>query len=273
MGHSLSPQMHNPNFEDCGINAIYIPLKTDPNKIATAVDALRAFHFLGANVTIPFKSDVIAHLDEVSEISQIIGAVNTIVNKEGKLWGTTTDPEGFLTSFKTMDENFDNKSVALFGTGGTARTLAYALSLMESPKQINILGRNNAKAANLAAEVKEKTGKNIKGHSISDFSKITHETNVIINATSVGMVPNTENSVAKFEDLNEGQVVYDVVYQPEETALLKSARQKGLKCLGGLGMLVYQGISSFTHWTGITPKPELYFKALRQALDNKEEHK
>ncbi len=264
--HSFSPIIHNAAFEYMNLNYIYIPLPVEIHKIGEGVEALRTFKFLGSNVTTPFKEKVIPYLDEVSELSQKLGAVNTIIHKEGKLTGTTTDGYGFLKSFHEQGFSFTNKSIVLFGNGGAARSLLFTLIMEEKPQQIFMVGRNKEKLQVLADECYAKT--NFKVHTLlyQDYSTIQKEVDILVNTTSLGMESQIDKSPLSSDQMEPHQIAYDIVYNPEETVFLKNARSKGLKTLGGLGMLVYQGIASFKHWIGEPPPAEVYFNALRKVL-------
>ena len=146
VSHSVSPAMLNPAFENYGIDFAYVPLRVRTADLKTAVEALRIFNFRGANVTIPHKQSIIPFLDEISDISRMMGAVNTIVNDNGRLTGTTTDPQGFLEGFREAGFSFGGQSVAILGNGGSARTLAFALLTQEMPARAVLVGRDAAKA-------------------------------------------------------------------------------------------------------------------------------
>ena len=278
VAHSLSPAMHNAAFAKHGLDFAYVPLRVRPADLASAVEALRRFDFLGANVTLPHKQAVLPLLDEVSEISTTLGAVNTIVNRNGKLLGTTTDPEGFLAGFREAGHSFAGHSVAILGAGGSARTLAYALLLTDSPARVLILARDPQKARRLSEEIAARLGngamgsaaeglaRKIESAGLADYSLHKDGIDVVVNATPVGMGPDAESSPLNPDDLVAGQVVYDIVYVPERTRLLREARARGLETVEGLGMLVHQGAAAFRLWTGLAPDPELLFQAARAQL-------
>jgi shikimate dehydrogenase len=274
VAHSLSPAMHNPAFEHYGLDFAYVPLRVPAEGLKTALDAIRVFNFRGANVTLPHKQAVIPFLDEVTESSRIIGAVNTILNEGGKLIGTTTDPEGFLEGYREKGHSFIGQSVAILGNGGSARTIAYALLMQDRPSQVILVGRDLKKSQALATEIAERL--NLHGTSgalpapeaitLADYASVRNEIQVVVNTTPVGMHPNTEASPLGADDLMEGQVVYDIVYAPEKTRLLRDAEARGLKTVGGLGMLVHQGRASFEFWTGIKPDAAMFYAAAREKL-------
>lgn len=274
VSHSLSPAMHNAALASCGIDFAYVPLRVSTEDLKTAVDALRIFNFRGANVTLPHKQAIIPYLDDISEISRLMGVVNTVVNDNGRLIGTTTDPLGFLEGFREAGHTFAGKSVAIFGNGGSARTLAFALLTQDLPARVVLVGRDPAKAKKLFTEISQVLGPK-DGHApgpileswpISDYAAIRKGIDIVVNATPLGMQPDTETTPLQAGDLQLGQIVYDIVYTPERTRLIRDAQAMGLKTVGGLGMLVHQGRASFQLWTGITPDVSQFYSAARQQL-------
>ncbi len=273
VSHSLSPAMHNAAFEQYGLDFAYVPLRVQAAGLKTALDALRVFNFRGANVTLPHKTAVIPYLDQLSEIAQVIGAVNTIVNEDGRLVGTTTDPEGFLEGYREQGHSFIGQAVAILGNGGSARTIAYSLLMRDRPKRVLIVARDMEKSRRLAAEITERLGLGQGGAlpepeimALSDYASVREGIDVVVNTTPVGMHPMVEASPLAPENLAAGQVVYDIVYAPERTRLIRDAEARGLKTVGGLGMLVHQGRASFEIWTGIKPEAQAYYAAAREKL-------
>jgi shikimate dehydrogenase len=273
VSHSLSPAMHNAAFDQYGLDFAYVPLRVRAEGLKTALEALRVFSFRGANVTLPHKTMVIPYLDELSEIARVIGAVNTIVNEDGRLIGTTTDPEGFLEGYREQGHSFIGQSVAILGNGGSARTIAYALLMRDRPKRVAIVARDTDKSRRLAAEISERLGLGQGGAlpipetvALSEYASIRDGIDVVVNTTPVGMHPMLEASPLAPENLIAGQVVYDIVYTPERTRLIRDAEARGLKTVGGLGMLVHQGRASFETWTGIKPEAQAYYSAARAKL-------
>jgi shikimate dehydrogenase len=273
VAHSLSPNMHNAAFEHYGLDFAYVPLRVSSENVKTAIDALRAFNFRGANVTLPHKQAVIPFLDDITGISRRIGAVNTILNDGGRLIGTTTDPEGFLEGFRENGHSFIGRSVAILGNGGSARTIAYALLMQDRPSRVLLVARNAEKSKRLAAEIAERLG--LGGTSalpapealtFEEYASHRPQVDVVVNTTPIGMHPNVESSPLDPALLVPNQIVYDIVYVPERTRLIQDAEAKGLATVGGLGMLVHQGRASFQFWTGIKPDASMYYQAARAKL-------
>jgi shikimate dehydrogenase len=264
--HSLSPAMHNAAFSHYDLDLAYLPLKVEGKDLPIAVEALRAFDFRGANVTLPHKQAVIPLLDEVSDLSLSIGAVNTIVNDKGRLIGTTTDPIGFREGFLTSGLTFKDKHIAILGNGGSARTIAFTLALPDTCAGIGLVARDLQKSLALADEIEAKTAQKVRCLDILDYAAHAHTFQIVVNTTPLGMYPNIDASPLEEEVLKSGQVVYDIVYTPERTELIQRAHRKKLNTVGGLGMLVYQGAASFKIWTGMDCDPRLLYRTVRKSL-------
>jgi shikimate dehydrogenase len=278
VAHSLSPAMHNAALEQHGLDYAYVPLRVPADGLRTAMEALRVFDFRGANVTLPHKTAVIPFLDGLTDIARAIGAVNTIINDGGRLLGTTTDPQGFLEGYRETGRSFAGKAVAILGNGGSARTLAFALLMQDRPKRVVLVARDMEKSRRLAAEIAGTPGAVREGGpgapecvALADYASIRDGMDVVVNATPLGMHPRPEASPLRPEDLMPGQTVYDIVYNPERTRLIRDAEARGLETVGGLGMLVHQGIASFACWTGIRPDAAAFYAAARAQLSRRGE--
>ncbi|RLE07619.1 shikimate dehydrogenase [Candidatus Aerophobetes bacterium] len=251
IAHSLSPILHNAAFKEVELNFAYLPFLVRPRDLGKAIKAMRALNIVGMNITVPFKEKVMSYLDELSPEAKIIGAVNTVYNKKGKLIGYNTDAEGFIKSLTTEGEfNPQGKNVLLMGAGGAAYAISFAL-VNAGVKKLTITNRTARKTKALLAHL-EKTFKDKCELSFLDFSrrnssKIMSKVDLFINATSVGMSP--EDPLLINPDLfAKTTFVYDVVYN-RETKLLRAARKRGLSGMGGAGMLIHQGALSFEIWT------------------------
>lgn len=252
IAHSKSPLMHNALFKALGINAAYLPFGPEPENFAQAIQGFRAMKFRGANVTIPYKTPVMELVDELSPISKFTGSVNTLYWKDGTvggtLCGTTTDPYGCIRNLEENGVQPTNTTVALLGNGGAAKAIAY--TLMEQGNRLAIVCRNKNKGEALAGSLNPlfKDCEKISVFTFQEFPSVSKEYKIIINATSVGMTPNEDESPLDKDSLNPGQVVCDIVYAPSKTKLLKLAAEKGCKTVTGEGMLVHQGLESFKKW-------------------------
>jgi shikimate dehydrogenase len=268
LSHSYSPSMHNMAIERLKLDLVYVPLKVETSGLDACLRAIRELDFLGVNVTVPHKQAVIPHLDEISDISRLMGAVNTIVKREGKLLGTTTDPEGFLAGFREAGCDFDGKSISILGNGGAARTLVFTLFTLAKPKHVAVAARacDASMSEILAREIRDKLDRKLEIMELADYPRHGSRFDVLVNTTPVGMYPRTGESPLPPEALNPGQIVYDLIYNPGETALMRHARERGCKTIGGLSMLVHQGVASFKLWTGLDPDPALYYEGVRRQM-------
>ncbi|MBO4712446.1 MAG: shikimate dehydrogenase [Fibrobacter sp.] len=253
VAHSKSPLMHNALFKELGINAAYLPYAPEPENFADAIKGFRAMKFRGANVTIPYKTQFIDAatgeprlIDELSPISRFTGSVNTLYWKDGivggTLCGTTTDPYGCIRNLEEHGVDPSNTTVALLGNGGAAKAIAY--TLIEQHNKLTIVCRSREKGEALARGL----GDGVQVVTFSEFANVSTNHKIIINATSVGMSPNDNESPLPAECLHSDQVVCDIVYTPPRTKLLQMAEAKGCKVVTGEGMLVHQGLESFKKW-------------------------
>lgn len=245
--------MHNALFKELGINATYLPYAPEPENFADAIKGFRAMKFRGANVTIPYKTQFIDAetgeprlIDELSPISRFTGSVNTLYWKDGivggTLCGTTTDPYGCIRNLEEHGVDPSNTTVALLGNGGAAKAIAY--TLVEQHNKLTIVCRSREKGETLANGL----GEGVQVVTFSEFADVSANNKIIINATSVGMSPNDNESPLPAECLHSDQVVCDIVYTPPRTKLLQMAETKGCKVVTGEGMLVHQGLESFKKW-------------------------
>jgi shikimate dehydrogenase len=254
---SLSPAMHNAGYRNLKIEDqhIFLSARVRPGELGNAVKAFRILGIRGISVTIPHKIEVMKYLDKIDKTAKIIGAVNTVVNNNGQLTGYNTDWLGAVIPLeKAAGKNgLKNKKTALLGTGGAARAIAYGL--VKKGARLAIFGRNADKTQNLARVFKAEIASFAEIHEIKNFD-------IIINATSVGMAPRENESLVPAEFLHKNQIVFDAVYFPRKTKLLKQAEKKGAKIIPGLEMLLYQGAAQFELYTGKKAPVEAMRKSL-----------
>lgn len=265
--HSLSPVMHNTAFAALGLDWAYLPLPVYPDHLGEALRGLRALGFAGANVTVPHKQAVLAHLDEVSHAAQVIGAVNTIVVREGSLYGDNTDAAGFITSLHEAGFDPAGTYCALMGAGGAARAVVHALA-DAGALQMCVYNRSFRRARDLCRDMaKFHPDVRFEPASLNDVSAIGDDTDLLVNTTSLGMWPHTEASPWPHDLPIRGHLtVCDLVYNPLETLFLTQARAVGAKTIGGLGMLVHQGAAAFEMWTSRPAPAETMRQACLEAL-------
>lgn len=268
--HSLSPLIHNAALRSAGVNAVYLAVPVAPDHLGVAVGGLRALGALGANVTIPHKQSVIPYLDGLTPRAEAIGAVNTIVREaSGELLGDNTDAAGFLHGLASISEPGaagQPESVLLFGSGGAARAVVYALLTEVRPRTLTLAARSPEKAEALAADFAPlDRNRALRVVSFADAGPVLRSSRLVINATPLGMAPHTDATVwAEPSDFNSEHTVYDLVYAGAETRLLREAAGRGARTIGGRAMLVGQAAASFEQWTG-TPMPlDAVYSALRR---------
>ncbi len=261
VAHSISPQIHNYAFAQLGIDCAYVPLPTSGGDIHTAIAALRAFGFAGANVTIPHKRAVLPWCDTITDMSRLCESCNTLYFDNGLLRGATTDGEGFLRALRKIGRLAPNEHIVILGNGGSARALGFVLALQKEVSAITVVGRNEAKARALATEMRTRTGAAARIDATTfdaADSALWDRCTLLVNCTPVGMHPDTRRSPLPREALQSRMAVFDTVYNPAETLLLRYAREQGCTVQNGLSMLLYQGLASFACWTGVTPPEDIY---------------
>lgn len=249
---SRSSSIHNAGYKKLRIadEFIYLRAEVKPKDLKDAIAGVKAFGIRGVSVTMPHKQTVMKYLDKIDKDAKKIGAVNTIVNDNGRLAGFNTDWIGALTALKKRT-NLKEKQVAVIGAGGAARAIVYGLR--RKGALVKIFNRSLKKAKELAKEFKSQFSSL---DSLEELAKM----DIIINATSVGM--NEDQSLVDKKFLNKNQIIFDVVYSPKETLLIKNALKIGAKVVYGYEMLLYQGIAQFELYTGMKAPIETMRKAL-----------
>jgi shikimate dehydrogenase len=253
--HSLSPLIHNAGYEALGINFIYIPFMV--NDIKQAIAGIRGLGIRGASITMPHKVSAIDYIDDIDEVAREIGAVNTIVNNDGRLAGFNTDCGAALKALEEVT-TIHGKKVIIIGGGGAA--LAVATGLRRNGVELVILNRTVEKA--------EKLARLVNAEDFGGLEKLSaiSETDILINTTPVGMWPKTDESIVPKELLHDRLTVFDVVYNPKETRLLTDAREKGCAVVYGYKMLLYQAAVQFQLFTGRQAPLQAMESALTEAL-------
>lgn len=263
--HSKSPIMMNRAFRERGINGIYTAFHVVPGKLGDFVAGVRAMGIRGVNVTIPHKVDIMPLLDEIDESAQAIGAVNTIVNNDGRLIGYNTDGIGYVRSLKeeTAPKLADSK-ILIVGAGGATRGILYALA-REGVARVTISNRTVERAQELAVDFRSYVA-DITAISNDGLQAACAEADIVINTTSLGMYPNVEASPLDAFWLKPGTIASDLIYNPMTTRFLEQAEQRGCRIHGGLGMFIYQGAYAFEYWTGAEAPVEAMRETVLEAL-------
>jgi len=247
---SLSPPIHNAAFRALGLNCAYVALRVPKQFLTDAIGGIRALNIAGFNITTPHKIGIVGLLDELDESASLVGAVNTVKNDRGKLVGFNTDGEGALRALEEKVGSVRGKEVVLLGAGGAARAIAFSLS--KAGARLTIANRTVPRAKALASTIGQKLGMGVEVASLNraELAGTLKNIDVLINATSVGMSPKADQTLVSASMMHRGLVVYDIVYEPLRTKLLREARRAGGRTIDGLGMLVHQGALAFEIWTG-----------------------
>lgn len=274
LGHSISPAFQQPAFDACGLVVSYRAVPVPPEDLEEFIAGLRTSDapvWLGVNVTIPHKEAVAKLVDDVTEEARLIGAVNTVICNGGRLTGHNTDAEGFLRGL-TVDGKFDpaGARTLVIGSGGASRAICVAL-LQAGVHKLSIANRSPERAEALVWHLQGAfPGREIEPlpFDAGVFRELLRSTDLLVNTTSIGMAhgPSPETSPVPGDAIGPGLVVYDLVYNPVETPLLRAARKAGAVPVEGLPMLIYQGAASFRRWTGVVAPVDVMFAHGRRAL-------
>lgn len=251
ISHSMSPAMHNDSFQHLKLGHYYHLFDVAPEQLENAVTGIRALQIAGFNVTIPHKVAIMDYLDELDETAKRIGAVNTVVNQNGKLIGYNTDCDGYLESLLLVTgDDLHDMNVVIIGAGGAARAVAFSIARF-GVKLLNLANRTIEKAERIAQDFHYLMDIGVR--SIKEVEEQLSDFDLIINTTSIGMSPNVEAIPLSLQNLKPSAIVSDIIYNPLQTRLLTEAKAKGATTLNGVGMFVGQGALAFEKWTGIEP--------------------
>ena len=255
--HSMSPIMWNPALQELGLDFIYVAFDVHPDNLEKAMIGIRSLEIKGVNVTLPHKKTIIQYIDEVDPLALKIGAINTIKNEEGVLKARNTDAGGAKKSLLEMGLDLSGKNVLILGSGGVSRAIAYILA--EEANKIVLTDLIEKRAKLVANEIKAGMKVDIEGYLSNNdiIEKYIKNTDILINATPIGMYPKVDETPVPKNLLHDDLFVFDVVYNPLETRLMKQAAEIGCKTLGGLDMLVNQGILAFEWWLNKKPSKDL----------------
>ncbi len=256
VAHSISPMMHNEAFEQTGLDYVYLAFDVGTDRLETAVEGLRALNVRGFNLTMPDKNLMGTLCDKLSPAAEISGAVNTVVNDDGVLTGYTTDGIGYMQAAKDAGHDLIGKKMTLMGAGGAATAILVQAAL-DGLSEISVFSIHDEffpRAEKIAGQLNERTDCRVRLFDFDDESILRREiadSAILTNGTSVGMAPHTDRCIIKDPSMfRKDLVVSDVIYNPRETLLLRTAREAGCQTFNGLYMLMYQGAESFRLWTG-----------------------
>lgn len=263
--HSFSPPMHNAAFDALGMDYTYVAFDVNPAELQKAIEGAKSLNIRGFNVTIPHKIEVMKYLDEIDDVARLIGAVNTIDFKNLK--GYNTDGIGAVRAIEEVT-SIKNKNVVIAGAGGASRAISFYIAKYGADS-LTILNRNVDKAQSLAGDVSNSglIG-DVKSDSINEINAYLADADILVDTTPLGMHPHiNDQPIATAENMHDELVVFDAVYNPNETVLLKQAIEAGAKPVYGIKMLLYQGAESFKIWTGADAPVDIMEKALKDTLN------
>lgn len=256
VAHSISPMMHNEAFEQLGLDYVYLAFDVGTDRLEAAVEGLRALNVRGFNLTMPDKNLMCTLCDKLSPAAEISGAVNTVVNDGGVFTGYTTDGIGYMQAAKDAGHDLIGKKMTLMGAGGAATAILVQAAL-DGLSEISVFSIHDAffpRAKKIIGQLNERTKCRVRLYDFDDESILRREigeSDILTNGTSVGMAPNADRSIITDPSMfHKDLVVSDVIYNPRETLLLRTAREAGCRTFNGLYMLMYQGAESFRLWTG-----------------------
>jgi shikimate dehydrogenase len=267
VAHSLSPALHNAAFNALGLDFVYVAFRVEDLKSALA--GMRALeNFRGLSVTIPHKIEIIDYLDEVTEIDRSIGSVNTVVSENGKLYGCGTDGPGALKALLDAGVLLAGANILMLGAGGAARALAFTLARSAAPARLDILDINRQLLDGLITDLQKGTATVVEGGLLDPAMIATRmaTADLIINCTPVGMHPHEDNTLVPAELFRQGQAVFDIVYNPLETRLLKEARACGCRVVSGVEMFINQAVLQFEKFTGAAAPQDVMRRVVMERL-------
>ena len=263
--HSISPFIHNSAFEATNTNGVYLAWEVDATELAETVANIRRYQMFGINLSMPYKEQVIPYLDQLSEEACLIGAVNTVVNREGTLIGYNTDGKGFFKSLPSF--KISGKRMVLLGAGGAAKAIL-AQAILDGVSQISVFVRSSSmeKTRPYLEKIQNATGFRVDLFALEDVQNLQDsitQADLLVNATSVGM-DGSSQPIPTSIVLPEKLLVADVIYQPFETPFLKWAKEQGNQSINGLGMLLYQAAEAFELWAGKEMPTDQIWELLKQ---------
>lgn len=266
---TFSPTMHNSTFEHLGLDNFYLPIEVGKEGLEDVLKGIRRMNFIGCNVTKPNKVRVLRYLDEIDELASKIGAVNTVKIQEGKLIGYNTDGYGYVESLKTIIGDVKGKKFVLLGSGGAGRAIAFTLA-SEGAEKIVIFDKATECGEKVVTEINAGVKHCSEYVSLSEanLKNAIAESDVIINATGAGMIPNIDVTPLDKSLFKPGMIASDITYNPMKTRFLKEAEEMGCVTHNGVGMLIHQGAKAFEIWTGIKAPVEHMTKTVTEIIES-----
>lgn len=257
VAHSISPMMHNEAFQLLDLDYVYLCFDVNEESLPAAVEGLKTCNIRGFNLTMPNKNKIVELLDELSPAARLIGAVNTVVNDNGHLTGYNTDGVGYMQAVKDAGYDIHGKTITVMGAGGAATAIC-AQAALDGIEEIHIFARETSRFWNRTENLVKNINSTLPCHAVlhenedkASLSDAISKSTLLLNATSVGMAPNTDGTIITDTSLyHPDLIVSDVIYNPRETRFLREAREAGCRTFNGMYMLLYQGAEAFRLWTG-----------------------
>jgi shikimate dehydrogenase len=265
--HSIGPALHNAAFESLNVPLVYVAHDVEPARLADAFAGARAMGYRGLSITMPHKVAALALVDEADEMARAIGCINTVVNNDGRLLGSNADGRGALAALRRAGSDPAGRRVLMLGSGGAARALAITLGLDAKPSQLIMLGAIEDELKRLSGDVVERTGCPVQADMLTDTSLAAaiKQADILLQCTPVGMRPDSERTLVPRALLRSELVVFDVVYNPRRTLLLRDAAAVGCRVVEGTEMFLGQAMLQFEAWTS-KPAP---MEVMRKVLDER----
>ena len=271
--HTMSPAIHNAAFSKMGLDYVYVAFGVKAEELDKAIEGMRALNIRGLSVTMPHKVAILKLLDKLDPLAEKIGSVNTIVNDDGVLTGYNTDATGFLQAMLERGVEPKGKDIVILGAGGASKAVSFILA--DRGANLVILNRllELDWAVELASRISQTFSKKVEALELNrdNLIKALEKADILVNATSVGMSPNIDETPVSADLLKSGLIVYDVIYNPIKTKLLQDAEAIGAEVIGGINMLVWQGVLAFEKWTGQKPPVELMKEEAMKLLEEREQ--
>lgn len=267
VGHSLSPALHNAAFDALGLDFVYVAFRVED--LQGAMGGMRALeNFRGMSVTIPHKIEIMNYLDEIDDVDRSIGSINTVINEGGRLVGFGTDGPGALKALEDAGLSPEGRSVLMLGAGGASRAIAFTLARQKGLKKLVLMDINRGVLDGLTADLVRAAGASVEGELMAEdaLARRVAAADIIINCTPVGMHPRQDASPVPAELLKPGQVVFDIVYTPLETRLLREARARGCTVISGVEMFINQAVLQFERFTGASAPVDVMRRVVMERL-------
>jgi shikimate dehydrogenase len=268
VGHSLSPAIHNAAFAELCLDMAYVAHDIEPQNLGNAMAAIRALNYRGLSITIPHKVASLSLVDEVDETARHIGCINTVVNSGGVLKGYNTDGLGALGALRAANVEPRGADVVVLGSGGAARAIAVTLAVQAPPRRLTLLGVDEPELTALAETLRLQRTTEVVAERLepTTVARVVAEAQLLLHTTPVGMVPNIEQSIVPADSLHAGLTVFDAVYTPRRTRLLRDAAERSCRIVEGLEMFLGQALVQFELWTGKNPPRETMRAIIEQRL-------